>query len=418
MELIITPIVFLLLMLAIVWGHYLRSNSRLPLANAKVRDETNVRLYHEHKAEIEKDYSEGGIDQENYQYLLAELDKSLLQDITENADDSQPKVQAGKSLSLFWPISISGFILCFSFALYMQTGAYQQLSQPKIVSPQNAHQNLSPEQQARLTVKKLQQLTEQEPTNGEAWYRLAQAQVSIGDFVAAINAYDQILQIEGEKADLLGAKAQAMYYQNNQVISEQIQQMIDRALALDPLDASSNILLGLHSFMQQDYQTSINYLQKMIDSGRVNINRQALYQVINDAKSRLGDVSAQPSEVVSHGQAQLVLNVSLSADITKQLQQGDDKTVFVYAIATKGPRMPLAAIKIKLSDLPMKIVLSDANAMTPQHKLSSVAQVNVFAVVSKLGGVGIKSGDFKAEFNNLAVNSQKPIELVIDTLVP
>ena len=68
MEVIITLVVLLLLLLAVIWGHYLRSNINTRKRQAKnVRDETNVRLYHEHKAEIEKDYAEGGIDEENYQ---------------------------------------------------------------------------------------------------------------------------------------------------------------------------------------------------------------------------------------------------------------------------------------------------------------------------------------------------------------
>ena len=63
-------------------------------SNDNVRDETNVRLYHEHKKEIEKDFKDGGIDDENYQYLLAELDSSLLQDI--EASETKADIAIGK----------------------------------------------------------------------------------------------------------------------------------------------------------------------------------------------------------------------------------------------------------------------------------------------------------------------------------
>ena len=75
-ELIITIVVFLLLILVVVWGHFLRSNQTKLAPVENLRDETNVRLYHEHKAEIEKDYQKGNVDEENYQYLLSELEKS------------------------------------------------------------------------------------------------------------------------------------------------------------------------------------------------------------------------------------------------------------------------------------------------------------------------------------------------------
>jgi cytochrome c-type biogenesis protein CcmH len=70
------------------------------------------------------------------------------------------------------------------------------------------------------------------------------------------------------------------------------------------------------------------------------------------------------------------------------------------------------------SDLPTQVVLNDARAMTPQMKLSDISEVNIYAVVSKLGGAGINSGDFKAEVSNIDVTTSAPIELVIDTLVP
>jgi cytochrome c-type biogenesis protein CcmH len=102
------------------------------------------------------------------------------------------------------------------------------------------------------------------------------------------------------------------------------------------------------------------------------------------------------------------------------LSQGDDKTVFIYAISadTSRGRMPLAAVKLVASDLPITIVLNDASAMTPQAKLSDVDTVHIYAVVSASGGAGIKSGDFKAELNNVAVTTTEQLNLVISNIVP
>jgi hypothetical protein len=100
------------------------------------------------------------------------------------------------------------------------------------------------------------------------------------------------------------------------------------------------------------------------------------------------------------------------------VQKFEDKIVFVYAVPVNGTRMPVAAVKIKASDLPTTIILNNARAMSPQATLSSVDEVNIYAVVSKTGGVGIKSGDFKAEKTAVNVNTTKPISLVIDIIVP
>jgi cytochrome c-type biogenesis protein CcmH len=79
--------------------------------------------------------------------------------------------------------------------------------------------------------------------------------------------------------------------------------------------------------------------------------------------------------------------------------------------------MPLAAVKLMASDLPKVITLSNDTAMSPANNLSSVSEVNIFAIVSKSGGVGIKPGDFKAEVQNIAVDNTETINLVVDSFV-
>ena len=79
--------------------------------------------------------------------------------------------------------------------------------------------------------------------------------------------------------------------------------------------------------------------------------------------------------------------------------------------------MPLAAVKLMASDLPTRIVLNDARAMTPQAKLSSVKEANIVAVISASGSPGVKAGDFKGQVDNVAVMERNPIRLVVDTVI-
>ena len=114
---------------------------------------------------------------------------------------------------------------------------------------------------------------------------------------------------------------------------------------------------------------------------------------------------------------QLKVNVRLSDDIAKQLAQGEDRVVFIYAVPTNGQRMPLAAVKMKASDLPTVVVLNNSQAMTSENNLSSVDKVHIYAIVSMQGGVGIKSGDYKAEALGIDVNRSEALELVVNKLV-
>jgi len=421
MELIFIIIAFLLLVLVVVWAPFIKQQENNISIDDTQRDETNVRLYHEHKAEIEKDFTQNNIDDENYQYLLTELDNTLLQDM-ENQDLENNTPQEIKTMGFAWPIGLSVFILVFSFYLYSQIGTYEKLTTMTAQAPIQQPEN--PEQQTINDIKRLMDMTKTEPENSDAWYRLGQTLVTVGEFEGALKAYNQVLRIEGPQADVLGAKAQAIYYQNEQKIDTRVQGFIDQALAIDPNDPSTNILLGMHNFIAANYELAISHWQRVVDSDKQNVNKQALIEAIEQAKMRLAStdvisVKASGSEATTSG-PQLTVNVKLSDEILKILSQETDKTVFIYAISsdTSRGRMPLAAVKILASDLPITIVLNDSRAMTPQAKLSDVDLVHIYAVVSAKGGAGINSGDYKAELNNVAVNTTEPLNLVVSSVVP
>lgn len=433
MEFLVISLIFLILLLLMVWRPFFKQKTEEARVVGNVRDETNVRLYHEHKKEIEKDYSEGGIDEENYQYLLSELDSTLLQDIESTAGDEKPTNSVNKAYSALWPLGLSVFIIIFTVALYNKQGSYKLITQ--LPSGHGQQQAMSQKEmlkqreiEAMAHIEKLQKHIDANPDDSEAWYNLGQTYVAVGAFDESITAFTKVIKIEGEHADLLGAIAQAIYYKNGQKITTEVQEYIDRALALDINDPSTNILLGMHNFINENYQLAITHWQRVIDANNQGVNITALKEAVAEANNRLGqsatnleDSAASKSADAASAQAvsgpQLKVSVSLSADIEKQLAEGEDRVVFIYAVPTTGQRMPLAAVKIKASDLPIDVVLNNSQAMSPANNLGSVEKVHVYAIVSMQGGVGIKSGDYKAEALGVDVNRSETLELIVSSLV-
>ena len=429
MEFLIVSIAFLILLLIVVWRPFFKQNKQVYIDNSQLRHDTNVGLYREHKKEIEKDYSDGGIDEENYQYLIAELDNTLLQDIDADKNSGQLKPNDSKAYSTLWPVGLSIFIIVFSVALYNQQGSYKLLTEMPEGHGQQAmsqdEMRIGREDEAKAHIKKLQAVIESNKDDTEAWYNLGQTYVALGAFDAAVLAFKQVIRVEGEHADLLGAIAQAIYYKNGQKIDPQVQLYIDKALALDVNDPSTNILLGMQNFIAADYTQAITHWQRVIDNNKQGVNIDALKEAVAEAKIRLGmpaPLAAKPSTAAPSTEAatsgpQLKVSVSLGADITQQMAAGEERVVFIYAVPTNGQRMPLAAIKLKTSDLPKVVVLNNSQAMSPANNLGSVDNVHVYAVASKNGGVGIKAGDFKAEALNIDVNQTETIELIVNSLV-
>jgi cytochrome c-type biogenesis protein CcmH len=95
-----------------------------------------------------------------------------------------------------------------------------------------------------------------------------------------------------------------------------------------------------------------------------------------------------------------------------------DATVFIYARAAQGPRMPLAVGRKQVSDLPVDFVLDDSQAMTPAMKLSAFKEVVVSAHISRRGSAIRSSGDLEARGHPVSSEQTAPVILTISDTVP
>ena len=93
------------------------------------------------------------------------------------------------------------------------------------------------------------------------------------------------------------------------------------------------------------------------------------------------------------GQPFVAGRVTVAAALKDRI--GPDDTVFVFARAANGPRMPLAILRKQVRDLPLKFTLDDSLAMSPAATLSSAQRVVVGARISKSGNAMTQPGDLQ-----------------------
>ena len=94
-----------------------------------------------------------------------------------------------------------------------------------------------------------------------------------------------------------------------------------------------------------------------------------------------------------------------------------DDTLFIFARAAEGSRMPLAILRLKASELPRQFRLDDTLGMTGGPALSATPQVRIEARVSKSGEATPKPGDLRGESAVVAPGAAN-VEIVIDRAVP
>ena len=144
---------------------------------------------------------------------------------------------------------------------------------------------------------------------------------------------------------------------------------LEARLESEPDDASGWNLLG----------KSYEYLGRHEEAGKAFDRARALgytgdKTAASTARSIKGIVRIDPS---------LVNAVSMT------------DTVFVFARAVNGPRMPLAALRRQASDLPFEFELDDSMAMSPQAKLSDYENIIIGVRVSGSGEASAREGDLE-----------------------
>ena len=107
--------------------------------------------------------------------------------------------------------------------------------------------------------------------------------------------------------------------------------------------------------------------------------------------------------------------VTISQELASKASAND--TLFIYARAKSGPKMPLAILRLKASDLPATFKLTDDMAMTPTMKMSSFPEVVIEARISKSGQAVPASGDLQG-FSDPVKIGNDAIAVVINKQIP
>lgn len=358
------------------------------------RSEENKQAYWDRKTELEEEFAQQKISESIYQARMDELSISTLQELKEGQEN---QITPSGTLSWWWPVAITSLVLLISVSTYSTVGYT-----PK---PEDVVREQQQDAQRALLAKDIEEVenkVQANPDSSQDWFSLGYLYIESGEYQKAINAFEKVQSLIGEHAEILGGKAQALYYLDNEQLTDRVQAIIDRSLALNSIDPATNILLGMHNYREGQFAQSTKHWQRVMRSSRDDINKAALLQSIRASQQQAG---------ISATDYQVTISVSLSSELQEMANSSD--TVFIYAHAPEQ-RMPLAIHRTTVAELPLTITLDDKAAMSPIASLSSVDEVIVKAVISKSGQAGLKSGDFFVQSSVVDTLGAAPFALKID----
>lgn len=380
---------------------------RAPKATASVdRQAANLDIFRDQLRELESDRDQGLLAGADFEQAHDELQRRLLDDVEAQQPNSARPVpeRPGRKTALALLVLIP-----LTAAL-----AYGVLGNPRALDPAQTQARITP-QQIESMLGKLVDKLKANPDDTQGWVMLARSYKVLGRFADAAEAYSHGGALVDGDPTLLADYAEVLGQAQGGKLAGQPEALIAKALTLDPDEPQALFLAGAAASDRNDFAAVAEFW------GRLLLQLQPGSE---EAKS-LGAAVDKAREIVaqqgSAKAAQAPAPEAISGEVTLSsklaAQAKPDDLLFVFARADEGPRMPLAVLRVRVAELPLKFRFDDTMALPGGQKISDYKTVSVEARIAKAGQAQTSSGDLFGAVKAIKPGS-RDIKVVIDQVQP
>ena len=280
-------------------------------------------------------------------------------------------------------------------------------------------------EQIEAMVGKLEARMQAQPDDAEGWTMLGRTYMALNRYPEASTAYQKALKLRPDDATALADYADVTAVNNGRKLEGEPTRLLERALKIDPDNLKALVLLGTAAYNRGDYGVAVKHWERVVQVGptenpMVEMARGGAAEARERGKLPPASASASASvsvsasapasppgttAVASDPAASEVSGTVRLSPALKGLAAPDD-TVFIFARAAQGGRMPLAIVRKQVKDLPFSFKLDDSLSMSPAARLSAAGLVVVGARISKSGQAAPQPGDLQGLSSAVAVGSQ------------
>lgn len=376
----------LILAVALAGGLFLLLTGRRQRDQQRTRLDVNRELYEQRKLELVQEREDGLLTGNAFERANAELDKRF---VTENSELEQlHDQQVGRNIwlpaVLLVVLTVVLYSLFGSWSLQRQADeAIQALPElgKKVLTNDSAQ---TTREELETFALGLRQRLAREPDDAVAWLVYARSMTALGQLEQAIEAYKKSLSIEPNRVGTLLSYAQLLLQTGDEAMMPEAATMLRRVLEQKPSNQEGLSLLGFVAFQRGDWKQAITAWELLLQQIPESDERyQPVATAVADAKQRL-----EATE----------LELTVTVDVTEErlAEVPDGATLFVYVRAAEGPGMPAAVVRQPVTDFPVTVTLSDANAMLPDYRMSQLNQWQVMARISADEQIDAAEGDLDA----------------------
>lgn len=345
-------------------------------------DTTNALALRASLAEIDADHAAGALAHEQWEEARREVQRRVLEEVP--ADGVPPAAAGGRRAAALVAVLLPAAVV----ALYLHLGSPDSIG----ARPAPGHADGSADFE-RLAANLAERLAAT-PEDADGWIMLARTRMALEHFDAAAAAYARAVELRPQDADLLADYADALARVQGRLGGEP-ERVIARALEADRENPSALALSGAAAFERGDYAGAVRAWEKL--QGRLPPGSEpalALGERLREARQR-ANLPAPPAAIdtVAPPGAAISGMVRIAPALADRVAPED--TVFIFARAETGSRMPLALTRLRAGDLPAQFRLDDSMTMGGGAGISGAGRVVVVARVSKSGQAAPASGDLE-----------------------
>jgi cytochrome c-type biogenesis protein CcmH len=370
--------------------------ARRAVRRGATRDAVNTAVYRDQLREIDADLRAGTLAPDQGEKARREIEARLMADLGQDGAQAAESPRSARAAALALGLAVP---IC-ALAVYLTVGSPGMLArQPE----EGAGPHGMSAQQFETLVGRLAARLKENPEDAEGWAMLGRSYAVMGRYPDSSEAYAQAVARAPNDAQLLADYADSLAMAQGRSLRGEPEKILKRALAADPNNVKALLLLGTAAFDRNDRAGAVRYWQRAL----------ALIPEESDtARSVRASIaeaggSAGPAQPARPAQAQGSSRISGVVRVDPKLaaKVRPDDTVFIFARAAEGPRMPLAILRKQGRDLPVRFTLDDSMAMSPEMKLSAFPRVVVGARVSKAANATAGPGDLQGSSPAVQVGS-------------
>ena len=392
----------------------------VPLLRARARAgptavAANLEVLRGQRREIDADVANGLLPAASRDEALAELVDRAQDDLA-----AVPAAAPGDAKkSWIAAIVVAVALPAAAFGIYLALGTPSALDAGAI-----AHDggNLD-DKQILAMVESLAAKVRKRPDDAQGWALLARSMAALGRFKEAVDAYEHLLTLVPRDAQILADYADALGMAQGRTLVGRPYEIAKEALSIDPLHKKALALAGTAAMDENDFAAALGHWQALaaqLPPGSDD-ERQVRAIIVELRTKATAAGKVLPAERVakapSQGSAAGSVSgyVSVAPPLTPQVSNA--ATLFIFARAEGGGRMPLAVLRRSAGELPMSFALDDSMAMTLATKISGAPAVRIEARISRSGNATPQPGDLVGT-SGIVKPGARDVKIVVDKVLP